>query len=162
MATTDSMDWARERWAEAGEPRPDHFAAMAAVLRLSALVGSALDRSLREHDLSRTGYLILATLRIARDQTLAMNQLARRLILHPTTISLVVDQLQAKGLVERCPHPSDRRTVLTSLTTEGARVLHATSEAVSETGYGLDGVSDRQAITLTEVMRQVREAIGDE
>lgn len=158
----DSIDWARERWSDAGEPKPDHLAAMAAILRLSQLVGAALDRSLREHEMSRTGYLILASLRITRDRTLAMSQLGRRLILHPTTISLVVDQLQTRGLVERRPHPSDRRTVLAILTGEGARVLHEISVAVSGTSYGLDGVTDRQAITLTEILRQVRVAIGDE
>lgn len=41
-------------------------------------------------------------------------------------------------------------------------ILHATSGAVSQTGYGLDGVTERQAITPTEIVRQVREAIGDE
>lgn len=161
MAHIDSIDWARERWAEAGEPEPEHFAAAMGVLRLSALVGAGLDKALKDHKLSRTAYLVLSTLRIARDQSLTMSQLSRRLILHPTTISLVVDQLQSRGLVERGQHPADRRTVLASLTPKGAKLLHKTSLEISKTGYGLDGLSERQAILLTEVIRQSRESLGD-
>jgi DNA-binding MarR family transcriptional regulator len=162
MTHQDSVEWSRTRWIEAGQPDPDHFAAMTAVLRLTQGVGASLDRMLREQDLGRTAYLVLATLCIARDGTLTMSQLSKRLIMHPTTISLVVDQLQTKGLVDRGPHPSDRRTVLATITPAGHATLTKASTALAAGGYGLDGVSDRLAITLTEVVRQVREAIGDE
>ena len=57
---------------------------------------------------------------------------------------------------------SDRRTVLASLSPAGDKVISTASGALARGGYGLDGVSDRLAITLTEVVRQVRVAIGDE
>jgi DNA-binding MarR family transcriptional regulator len=156
------MDWARERWAAAGYPDPEHFTAMAAVLRLSQIIGTGLDKALRDQELPRTAFLVLSTLQIATDQTLSMGQLSRRLILHPTTISLAVDQLQVKGLVERSPSPTDKRTILARLTDEGATSLRATTEAIRDARYGLDGVSERQAIALTEVVRGVRQALGDE
>jgi DNA-binding MarR family transcriptional regulator len=90
-----------------------------------------------------------------------MNQLGRRLTLHPTTISLTTDQLQERGLVTRKPHPTDRRTTLASLTPDGVRTLTTVNQSVGGSHYGLDGVSDRLAITLTEVIRQVRGALGD-
>jgi DNA-binding MarR family transcriptional regulator len=157
----DSIEWSRLRWKEAKQPEVDHFAAMAAILRLHQIVGSSLDRLLREQNLSRTSYLVLATLQLAKDQTLPMNQLGRRLILHPTTISLTTDQLQERGLVTRKPHPTDRRTTLASLTPDGVRTLTTVNQSVGGSHYGLDGVSDRLAITLTEVIRQVLGALGD-
>lgn len=156
------MDWAREQWIKAGEPDEERFVATMAILRLSGIVGSGLDRALKEHDMSRTGFLILCTLRIAPDQALTMSQLSKRLVLHATTISLVVDQLQVRGLVTRSQHPSDKRTVLATLTAKGAKTLHKMNLAVSETGYGLDGVDERLAIMLTEVIRHARVALGDE
>jgi len=69
--------------------------------------------------------------------------------------------LQTRGLVDRGPHPSDRRTVLATLTRPGRRI-DQDQRCLAAGGYGLDGVSDRLAITLTEVVRQVRVAIGDE
>ena len=162
MTRQDSIEWARERWAAAGYPEPDHFAAMAAVLRVSQIMGTRLDMDLRDHDLSRTAFLVLSTLQIAVDETLSMGQLSRRLILHPTTISLAVDQLQSQGWVERAPHPTDKRTILARLTKEGTKKLRTTTAAIGGANYGLDGVAPRQAIALTEVIRGVREALGDE
>ncbi|GAA5174341.1 MarR family transcriptional regulator [Pseudonocardia eucalypti] len=157
----DPIEWSRRLWEAGKGPEPDYFAAMAAVLRLEQLVGLALDRLVREHGLSRTGYLILVTLYLREDRTLSMGQLSKRLLLHPTTVSLVTDKLQARELVVRSPHPTDRRTILAELTDEGARTLATVSEALGEVNYGLEGVSDRMAITLTEVIRQVRESMGD-
>ena len=156
------MDWARDRWVEAGEPDQERFIATMAILRLSGIVGAGLDRALKDHDTSRTGFMILCTLRIAHDQSLTMSQLSKRLVLHATTISLVVDQLQERGLVTRSQHPSDKRTVLATLTPKGAKALHKINLSVSESGYGLDGVDERLAIMLTEVIRYARNALGDE
>lgn len=157
----DSVEWSRQRWLEVGQPEPDHFAAMAAILRTHQVVGSALDRALREHDLSRTAYLLMTTLRMSVKYTRPLGQLSRHLIVHPTTITLVIDQLEKRGLVARGPHPTDRRTVLATLTTEGVRVVDATSKSVAEVGFGLNGVSGQLAITLTEILRQVRDKVGD-
>lgn len=162
MTHKDNIEWSRERWVAAGEPAPDHFAAMAALMRLSNLMGATIDRIVKEHDLSRTAYLILATLYISKDRTLTMTALARRLMLHPTTISLVVDQLEKRALVTRSQHPSDRRTVLAGLTKTGAKALREANTDLAEAGYGLGATSDRLAITLTEVVRNVRVVLGDE
>jgi DNA-binding MarR family transcriptional regulator len=157
----DSIEWSRLRWSASGQPEPDHFAMVAAIMRLHQIVVSNLDRLLKDQGLSRTAYLVLATLILAKDRTLTMSQLSRRLILHPTTISLVTDQLQARGLVERQAHAGDRRTVLAALTEDGVRVLTETSEALAVKDYGLDGINDRLAITVTETIRQARVALGD-
>jgi len=61
------------------------------------------------HGFSRTGYLILVTLFLADGGTCSHGRLARDLFVHPTTITLVTDQLAKNGLVKRAPDPSDRR-----------------------------------------------------
>jgi DNA-binding MarR family transcriptional regulator len=157
----DSIEWSRRRWLESDGPGPDHFAAMAGLMRLEQMVGSAVDRILREHDLSRTAYLVMVTLRLDRQRTLSMGQLSKRLILHPTTVSLMTEKLQNRGLVERRPHPTDRRTVLAALTDEGTEVLASTSRSLADAQYGLGGVSDRMATALTEMIRHVRNDMGD-
>ena len=53
---------------------------------------------------------------------LRLKELAERLRIAPRSATEVVDQLAAKGLVERRPHPGDRRAALLSLTDEGARL----------------------------------------
>ena len=157
----DSVEWARLRWLDVDQPEGDHFAMMVALMRLNQMVVSNLDRLLKGQGLARTAYLVLCTLMLAKSKTLTMTQLSRRLILHPTTISLVVDQLQARGLVVRKSHSGDRRTVLASMTDEGIEMLTAVNQSLGAQKYGLDGVDSRLAITLTEVIRQVRGDLGD-
>jgi DNA-binding MarR family transcriptional regulator len=157
----DPIERARCVWEENEGPAPDHFAAMAAVLRLEQLMGAVLDRTLREHELSRTGYLILITLYLKRDRTLSMGQLSKRLVLHPTTVSLVTDKLQRRQLVSRSPSPTDRRAIFASLTAEGVQTVSTVSRTLSEVNYGLEGVNSRTAIALTEMIRQVRQSMGD-
>jgi DNA-binding MarR family transcriptional regulator len=157
----DSIEWCRRRWEDSKGSSPDMFAAMGAVLRLEQLVGGTVERLLREFGLNRTGYLILVTLHLKSDRTLTMGQLSKRLLLHPTTVSLVVDKLQTRELVTRSPHPTDRRTILATLTDDGASTLATVSESLSEADFGLEGVEPRMAITLTEIIRQVRRDMGD-
>jgi len=157
----DPIEWSRRAWEDNKGPGPDHFGAMAAVFRLEQLIGTTLDRALREHGVSRTGFQILAALSLEPDRTLAMGQLSKRLLLHPTTVSLIADKLQARQLVARSPSETDRRTTLASLTDEGAQMLSVISETLSEINYGFEGLSSRMAVTLTEVIRQVRRDMGD-
>jgi DNA-binding MarR family transcriptional regulator len=158
----DSVTWSKDRWTEAGQPEAEHFAAMTAILRLHVVVVGALDRALRAHELSRTGYLIMATLRISQHRTMTITSLGRSLLLHPTTISVAVDQLATRDLLDRRTCPEDRRTVQTSLTGRGTAVMDSVTNALADGHYGLSGVSDRLAITLTEVIRQVRQSLGDQ
>ncbi len=109
---SDSVEWMRLQWREHKEPRPEQFAAMASLLRTTILVTDELDRVLKECQLSRTGYLILITLRISRGQSRPLGQLSKVLLVHPTTVTMAIDQMEKAGLVRRVPHPTDRRTIL--------------------------------------------------
>ncbi|GAA3691181.1 hypothetical protein GCM10023081_30760 [Arthrobacter ginkgonis] len=55
---------------------------------------------------------------------LRLKELAERLRIAPRSATEVVDQLEAKGLVERRPDPADRRATRVFLTAAG-RQLHA-------------------------------------
>ena len=53
-------------------------------------------------------------------------RLAEALRLQRSTVSRLVDQLEADGVATRAPNPDDRRSVLVSLTDLGARRLVST------------------------------------
>jgi DNA-binding MarR family transcriptional regulator len=84
-----------------------------------------------------------------------------RLILHPTSVTNIVDRLERQGLVERTAHPTDRRTTLASITDDGRRVVGKATEAVSSTGFGLAALTDDELDQLTALLRKVRVAAGD-
>jgi DNA-binding MarR family transcriptional regulator len=154
----DSVEWMRQRWLEQNEPKPEHFAAMATLLRTTILVTDEMDRVLKECQLSRTGYLILITLQTSREQTRPLGQLSK---VHPTTVTMAIDQLEKPGLVRRVPHPTDRRTILARLTPEGDDLAERATKALAGIGYGLGDVSAAGARQLTAALRRVRQSIGD-
>jgi DNA-binding MarR family transcriptional regulator len=160
-ADADAVEYTRQHWAESGQPAAEHFAAMGALMRTHQLMVNELDRLLKPHSLSRTAFLLMATLLMSREHTRPLGQLSRHLMVHPTTVTLVIDQLAGRDLVTRRPHPTDRRTVLAALTDEGRRVVTKASEDLATAQFGLTGVNDALAQRVTGVLGQVRTKMGD-
>lgn len=61
---------------------------------------------------------------------LAIGRVRRAAGRTPSTITAVVDRLEAAGLVVRAPNPEDRRSYLIVLTPRGKRVARAVSDRV--------------------------------
>ncbi len=159
--TLDSIGWMRGRWEERGAPAPAQFAALFSVLRAAALMTEEVDRVLKEHALTRTGYMVMITLQMTEGSARPLGQLSKRLLVHPTTVTMVIDQLENAGLVARRPHPTDRRTVLAELTPAGHQAATAASAALADVGFGLPGIEDETADQISDDLRRVRRALGD-
>jgi DNA-binding MarR family transcriptional regulator len=157
----DSLDRTRTQWTELNEPKVPQFVALMSLLRTMALVGGRVDEVLRKEGLSRTGYLILITLRVSPGHARPLGQLSKALLVHPTTVTLVIDQLRAAGYVERREHPTDRRAVLASLTPAGVALTDSASLRLAEVDYGLGGTDDEGAERLTGELRDIRLRLGD-
>ncbi|GAA5174294.1 MarR family transcriptional regulator [Pseudonocardia eucalypti] len=160
-AEQDPIEFTREHWADQDQPGAEYFAAMGALMRTHQLMINELDRELKAHNLSRTAFLLMATLLISREHTRPLGQLSRHLLVHPTTITLVVDQLAARELVHRRPHPTDRRTVLATLTEEGLRAVTKAAESLAAARFGLTSVNEPLARRLSAVLGEVRTKMDD-
>src|ERR1700691_3384837 len=148
----DAVEWSREHWVAGGQPAPEQFTAMAAILRTHQAMTASIDASLRAYDLTRTGYLLMTTLQLSRDGTRPLGQLSKHLMVHPTTVTLALDQLEKRGLLRRTPHPTDRRTILASLTPAGYELLDKVTRALADADFGLSGVSGALAGRVVDVL----------
>lgn len=157
----DAVEWSREHWIASGQPAPEQFTAMAAILRTHQAMTASIDATLRVYDLTRTGYLLMTTLQLSRDGTRPLGQLSKHLMVHPTTVTLALDQLEKRRLLKRKPHPTDRRTILATLTPAGRGLLEKVTRDLADSGFGLTGVDDKLAGRVVSVLRQVRTRIGD-
>jgi DNA-binding MarR family transcriptional regulator len=100
------------------------FRAWRAFLYAHATVVPTLDRELASaHDLSFNQFEVLTWLARAGRRGLRMSDLASRVVLSPSGVTRAVDQLERRGLVERCVFEGDRRGSLATLTTEGRALL---------------------------------------
>jgi DNA-binding MarR family transcriptional regulator len=111
---------------ERGDRRLDRlqFRAWRAFLYAYSKVVPTLDKELvSAQGLSLNQFEVLTWLRRAGERGLRMSDLASRVVLSPSGVTRAVDQLERKGLVERCIFEGDRRGYLATLTPEGRDLL---------------------------------------
>ncbi len=119
------------------------------VFRLERRIRARLDQALARHGVTTTEYMALSELRI-RDG-LSSAQLARIAFVTPQAMSLVIRDLEGRGLIRRAPDPAQRRMLRTSLTGKGRSVLARCDRA-------LDGIED---VMLGEVDDATRKTLAE-
>jgi DNA-binding MarR family transcriptional regulator len=137
------------------------MAAVTSVFRVQQILQQAVDTALRAHELTFARYEALVLLRFSRSGALPMSLMGQRLQLHPTSITNIVDRLEAAELVRRRPHPTDKRTTLVEITEAGRRRGEEATASVTAVDFGLTGLSDDEVTSLTALLAKVRRAAGD-
>jgi DNA-binding MarR family transcriptional regulator len=113
------------------------FRAWRAFLYAYSRVVPKLDQELgRALDVSFNQFEVLVWLVQAGEGGLRMSDLASRVILSPSGVTRAVDQLERKGLVQRCVFESDKRGYLATITAQGRAFLR------KATTVHLDGVRE--------------------
>jgi DNA-binding MarR family transcriptional regulator len=94
----------------------------------------------------------------ALDEPMAMNALAERLGIDASYVTTIADQLEERGLIERQPHPTDRRVKSLALTPEGRRLRDRLTDELWADVPMLDALSpdERQAL------RKLLEKLGSQ
>ena len=137
------------------------MAAVTNIMRVQQILQSSVDAALRPHGLTFARYEALVLLVFSRQGSLPMNVMGQRLQLHPTSVTNIVDRLQADHLVERNAHPTDRRTTVVTITEAGRQRQKTATVAITDIDFGLIGLDDAQTAQLTALLTQVRRAAGD-
>ncbi|MDV6312205.1 MarR family transcriptional regulator [Gordonia amicalis] len=117
---SDPVDWAAHFWDQQaldGDER--RFLTLTSLLRYQRIVADAVDVKLKAHGLNMTDYLLLMTLLLSETGTRLISALARNLLVHATTATLATDRLESRDLLERSPHPTDRRATCVTITDKG-------------------------------------------
>ena len=113
-----------------------HFAAAVAELDLAP----AQARALHELDL---------------DRPISMRELAERLKSDPSNVTGVIDRLEARGLVERRPDPTDRRIKGLALTPAGARLRKRLFARLYSAPPSVAALSEQDQGVLRDVLQRV-------
>jgi len=70
-----------------------------------------------------TGPQLWALKTISQNENLYLSELGKRMYLHPSTITGLIDRLEKKGYVERSRDQKDRRVIYVQLTPKGKRIV---------------------------------------
>ncbi|MFP3915691.1 MAG: MarR family winged helix-turn-helix transcriptional regulator [Actinomycetota bacterium] len=157
----DRVDFILQQWAR---ERPDldvsPIAVIGRISRLSRRFEQEIGRHLGEFGLTPDEYDVLATLRRSgKPYALNPRALLGSMMVSSATVTHRLDKLEARGLVERLPDPSDRRGVVARLTPSGRRLVDRASQRHYEDEDRLLATLSRQdRATLADLLRRLAEA----
>ena len=156
----DPIDEAARQWALRWDG-VEQMHAVTSLMRVQQLVLGRLDELLKPHGLSFARYEALVLLTFSRAGALPLGKMGRRLQVHPTSVTSIVDRLESAGLVVRRRHPDDKRAVLAHITEAGRAAVEAATADLVGAEFGL-GVLDEESLrNLSELLRPIRSAAGD-
>jgi len=97
---------------------------------------------------------VLAVRRLAVEPQ-TQRELAERLSADPPYVTLMVDDLEKRGLVRRKPHPTDRRAKLVELTASGRAAAARADAILDEPPAELHGVPDADLEAVLRVLERL-------
>jgi len=85
---------------------------------------------------------------------LTMGELAATLGMDPPNVTPVVDALEKQGLVERKPHPTDRRAKMVEATRKGKAVARRADDILWTPPPGVAGLSETDLKSLRRILQK--------
>ena len=94
--------------------------------------------------------------------SLPLGKMGERLQVHPTSVTSIVQRLEAAGLVVRTPHPEDGRAVLAEITDAGRALVEAATADLVGADFALGDLDRRRSCAASRrCCAPVRRAAGD-
>jgi DNA-binding MarR family transcriptional regulator len=153
----DPIAEARRHWEERWDEQPARaMAAVTSIMRAQQILLARFNAELAPHGITFPRYEALMLLSFTRAGELPLGKIGERLQVHRTSVTNIIDKLEADGLVERVPHAEDRRATLAAITERGRQVAKAATASLHAELFGLEVLSAEQQEELTDILRVLR------
>ena len=161
----DPVDRAGDLWEQKwpDEP-PTVYASMRAVtsiMRAHQILIAELDAMLRPFGITFSRYEALVLLVHSQGGALPLSKIGERLQVHATSVTNVIDRLEAAGLVRREPNPRDGRGTLAVITEDGRDVAEKATATLNAARFGLADLPPDDLAALFTILRRLRVEAGD-
>ena len=158
----DPIAEAHRQWVSHGwESAADGMAAITSLMRAHQIFLARVETVLRPFDVSFARYEVLMLLHFSKRGALPMRTIGSRLQVHQTSVTNAVDRLEAAHLVQRLPHPTDRRATLVELTHSGRALADKATAALNAEVFTDTGLSPRAVNDVVKTLGQLRRSAGD-
>ena len=158
----DPVAEARRHWEDRWGPEPSRpMAAVTSIMRAQQVLMARLNELVKPHGLTFPRYEALVLLSYTRHGELPIGKLGERLQVHRTSVTNIIDKLEADGLVRRVPHSEDRRATLAEITDAGRATAKRATEVLNEECFGIAALAPRDLERLTAILTGLRIDAGD-
>jgi DNA-binding MarR family transcriptional regulator len=101
-------------------------------------------------------------LRYVAGRAMTGRELASVMGVDPPYVTVIVDDLEGRGLVERTPHPTDRRAKVIAATAAGRRAADKAGKLLSEPPAALRALPAEDLAALDRIVSALLDATEDE
>jgi DNA-binding MarR family transcriptional regulator len=137
-------------WEERGLPGvPERILLASTIERIRRKIDSSIETALKPLELSRPRFELLMHLSASESGSYQLSHLSDLLVLHPASVTSLVDHLEKLGFLERIRESKDRRVVLAHITPKGRTAVQAAVEALAAVDFGVPNVAPREAESLS-------------
>jgi DNA-binding MarR family transcriptional regulator len=161
----DPIDRAGALWEQHWPDEPaEVYASMRAVtsiMRAHQILIAELDAMLRPHGITFSRYEALVLLVHSHDGALPLSKIGERLQVHATSVTNVIDRLEAAGLVRREPNPRDGRGTLAVITDAGREVADKATAEFNAARFAMSALTLDDLRRLFDIFRALRLDAGD-
>ena len=151
------VNWERSGWGDVA----DGMVAVTSVMRAHQILLARVENALRPYDLSFSRFELLRLLAFSRAGALPITKASDRLQVHVTSVTHAIRRLEAAGLVERLPHPTDGRTTLVRITDLGRSTVEDATATLNGKVFADIGMTDEQSRALVASIDTLRRHAGD-
>jgi DNA-binding MarR family transcriptional regulator len=157
----DPILTAYQLWIDNGwEDCAPGLAAVTSIIRVHQVLTQRADQILAPIGLTFSRYEVLVLLYFC-DGSLPLTQLGKLLQVHQTSVTNLVDKLEAKGFVKRTPHPTDRRSTIAQITPTGRELTQKAIKSLNSELFRDLGLTDDEVRVLMTVLTKMRRSWGD-
>lgn len=148
-------------WIDNGwEDSADGLAAVTSIMRVNQVLAKRADEILSPVELSFSRYEVLVRLHF-NDGALPLAHLGKLLQVHQTSVTSLVDKLEAQGFIKRTPHPTDRRSTVAQITPAGTAQLQKAIKRLNSELFRDLGLTRDEVRTLIDVLTKLRQSWAD-
>ena len=115
------------------------------------------DRKERVSEELGLSFARVRALRRLAPEPLTLRALSEALAADPPYVTLMIDDLEERGLVERRPHPDDRRAKLVSLTPAGRKLAEQADEILDSPPKALGDLTAAELKIFLKILDQMKQ-----
>ncbi len=130
------------------------------LFRTHDLLDGLMNQWLRQLGLSVGTFAVLVALHDAQE-ALTPKELSERLLVTRGTVTGLLDTLQRRGIIQRMPHPTDRRMLLIEMTDEGRELFARLRPIVYLEGEWMAALDADEKRTLLLLLGKMQSFLHD-